>query len=158
VLNLAFAPEPWLRWQAEVLGLAMPKSVSEALGLYRERLHPSETPDGVDGWWEVSDDRSARAAVADMTDQLDRAGWHVLERMFPREALTTRLHDRDLGPMRPPTFDAFFVRAEALLLMDDGPSEELDRRLDSLLSNGMPEHREHDEQFDAWVRAQAAAC
>lgn len=39
VLNLAFAPEPWLRWQAEYLGAGMPKSVSESLGLYRERLH-----------------------------------------------------------------------------------------------------------------------
>ncbi|PVU82037.1 hypothetical protein DDP54_02320 [Cellulomonas sp. WB94] len=59
VVNLSFAPEPWLRWMAEWLGARMPKSVSESLGLYRERLHPEGTPAGTDGWWEVSDAASA---------------------------------------------------------------------------------------------------
>lgn len=66
VVNLAFAPEPWLRWQAECLGAGMPRSVSESLGLYRERLHPERTPRGTDGWWDVTDDESAGLAVADM--------------------------------------------------------------------------------------------
>src|SRR6478609_4514998 len=87
VVNLAFAPEPWLRWQAENLGAGMPKSVSESLGLYRERLHPREAPEGTDGWWNVFDDGSARAAVADMLVQLDLAGWPVLERMFSPDAM-----------------------------------------------------------------------
>lgn len=74
VVNLAFAPEPWLRWERESLGSGMPKTVTESLGLYRERLHPGGTPSGTDGWWEVSDDRSARLAVADMVVQLERSG------------------------------------------------------------------------------------
>ena len=74
VVNLAFAPEPWLRWQAESLGPGMPKSVSESLGLFRERLHPERTPAGSDGWWNVAaHDESAHAVVADMNAQLDRA-------------------------------------------------------------------------------------
>jgi hypothetical protein len=79
VVNLAFAPEPWLRWEREHLAAGMPKSVTESLGLYRERLHPAGTPERTDGWWELSDVVSARAAVADMMVQLDRSGWPVLE-------------------------------------------------------------------------------
>ncbi|MCY7289762.1 MAG: DUF4304 domain-containing protein [Cryobacterium sp.] len=60
VVNLAFAPEPWRRWQAENLGADKPKSMSESLGLYRERLHPEGTPEDTDGWWDVADDESAR--------------------------------------------------------------------------------------------------
>lgn len=62
-----------MRWQAEWLGKAMPKSVSEALGLYRQRLHPGGLRTVPTGWWEVSNAESARRAVADMKSQLDRA-------------------------------------------------------------------------------------
>jgi hypothetical protein len=47
VINLAVAPAPWLDWQRELLG-GLPKSVSEPLGLYRDRLYPAGTPAGVD--------------------------------------------------------------------------------------------------------------
>jgi hypothetical protein len=156
VVNLAFAPEPWLRWQAESLGAAMPKSVSESRGLYRERLHPEGTPEGTDGWWDVFDEQSARLAVADMITQLDLAGWQVLERMFSRDAMLARLRDGDLGMMRRSNFGVFFARAEALLLMDDGPSDVLESQLDYALSNAMPTQLENAERFDVWVRGQAA--
>jgi Domain of unknown function (DUF4304) len=156
VVNLAFAPEPWLRWQAANLGAAMPRSVSESLGLYRERLHPDGTPEGTDGWWDVFDDESAWMAVADMNAQLDRAGWPVLERMFSREAMMARLQDGDLGMMKRSTFGVFFARAEALLLMDAGRSDALESQLDYSLSNVIPRQRDHAERFDAWVRAEAA--
>ena len=82
-MNLAFAPEPWLRWTREHLGAGMPKSVTESMGLYRERLHPEGTPEGIDGWWKVSDEASALVAVADMNVQwgtlrLADPGRHVL--------------------------------------------------------------------------------
>jgi hypothetical protein len=156
VVNLAFAPEPWLRWEAETLGAGMPKSVAESLGLYRERLHPQGSPVGIDGWWDVSDEESARAAVADMNAQLDRAGWPVLERMFSRDAMMARLRDGDLGMMKRSSLGVFFARAEALLLMDAGPSDALESQLDYALSNVMPTQREHAELFDAWVHAEAA--
>ena len=156
VVNLAFAPEPWLRWEKENLGARMPKSVSESLGLYRERLHPEETPAGTDGWWDVSDDDSASRAVADMNTQLERGGWPVLDAMFSREAMLGRLHDGDLGMMRRSNFGVHFARAEALLLMDGGPSEALESHLNYALDNVMPTQREHAERFDAWVRTEAA--
>lgn len=104
----------------------------------------------------MTDDESAGLAVADMITQLDRAGWPVLEGMFSREAMKARLQDGDLGMMKRPNFRVFFARAEALLLMDAGPSDDLESRLDYALSNGMPSQRDHAERFDAWVRAQAA--
>jgi len=156
VVNLAFAPQPWLRWQAENLGAAMPKFVSEALGLYRERLHPEGTPEGVDGWWEVADDESARVAVADMRTQLDRAGWSVLDGLFCRDAMMTRLRDGDLGLWKRPSFGVLFARAEALLLMDAGPSDALSSCLQYAKDNATATQREHAERFDSWVRAEAA--
>ena len=156
VVNLSFAPEPWLRWTAEGLGAAMPKSVTESLGLYRERLHPEGTPQRKDGWWEVTDDASARTAVEDMNVQLDRAGWPVLDSMFSREAMLARLRQGDLGMMQRTNFGVLFARAEALLLMVDGPSDALESQLTYALTNVMPNQREHAEQFDAWVRSEAA--
>lgn len=155
VVNLAFAPEPWLRWQAESLGARTPKSVSESLGLYRDRLHPEGTAAGVDGWWDVFDEDSARMAVADMQVQLDRAGWSVLEAMFSREAMQARVRDGDLGMMKRANFGVFFARAEALLLMDAGPSDELESQLAYALSNVMPSQLDNAKRFDAWVRAEA---
>lgn len=156
VVNLAFSPEPWLRWQAQRLGNGMPKQVSESLGLYRERLHPDGTPAGSDGWWEVFDDDSARVAVADMCVRLERTGWPVLEQMFSRDAFRRRLREGDLGMMKRSNFEVFFARAEALMLMDDGISEELEVQLRSALRDVMPSQRENAERFDTWVRGQAA--
>ena len=156
VVNLAFAPEPWLRWMRRDLGSGAPKSVPESLGLYRERLHPEGTPAGSDGWWDVSDDESAHVAVADMNVQLDSAGWPVLEEMFAREAMMIRLREGDLGMMKRSNFGVFFARAEALLLMDDGPSEALESALRYALDNCIPRQRENAERFDQWVRAEAA--
>lgn len=158
VVNLAFAPEPWLRWQHENLGAGMPKAVTESLGLYRERLHPEGTPEGTDGWWEVSNDESARLAVADMSVQLERAGWPVLDGMFSRESMLARLRAGDLGMMKRSSLGVFFARAEALMLMDDGPSEALESRLNYALDNVTQNQRDHAERFDAWVRAQAASA
>lgn len=134
----------------------MPKSIQESLGLYRERLHPRETPEGTDGWWDVADDRSARLAVADMIAQLDRTGWPMLESMFSREAMMTRLRDGDLGMKKRSDFGVFFARAETLLLMDAGQSDALDLHLHYALDNVMATQRDHAERFDTWVRAEAA--
>jgi hypothetical protein len=156
VVNLAFAPEPWLRWQATRLGVRTPKSVTESLGLYRERLHADGTAAGMDAWWDVVDEGSARTAVADIAAQLNRAGWPVLEGMFSREALLARLRDGDLGMMKRSNARVFFARAEALLLMDAGLSDALESQLEYALTNVNTTQREDAQRFDAWVRAEAA--
>lgn len=91
-----------------------------------------------------------------MIGRLDQAGWPVLESMFSREAMMTRLREGDLGMMKRSNFRAFFARAEALLLMDAGPSDALQSRLEDALDNVMPTQRDHAQRFDIWVRAEAA--
>lgn len=156
VVNIAFAPEPWLRWEAERLGQAMPRAITESLGLYRQRLHPEGTPESIDGWWEVTDLKSASQAVNDMLVQLDRAGWSELDRMFTRKELIARIRDGDLGWLTRTQEDVLFARAEALMLMDAGPSVALEAQLDDALRNATPAGRATAERFNEWVRHEAA--
>jgi hypothetical protein len=78
--------------------------------------------------------------------------------MFTREAMLGRIRDGDLGHMKRGNFGVFFARAEALFLMDDGPSEALESQLRYALDNAIPRQRSNAERFDSWVRAQAASA
>jgi hypothetical protein len=91
-----------------------------------------------------------------MNAQLERSGWPVLDGMFSRDAMMARLRAGDLGMMKRVNFGVFFARAEALLLMTDGPSDALESQLAFALDNVMSTRREQAERFDAWVRAEAA--
>ena len=72
VLNTSVAPEPWLRWTRVQMGTAMPKAVPESMGLYRQRLLPSGTPDGTEGWWQVDSPHRVDRVIDDMRAQLER--------------------------------------------------------------------------------------
>ncbi|GIF58368.1 hypothetical protein Air01nite_44630 [Asanoa iriomotensis] len=133
----------------------MPKAVPEYLGLYRERLHPAGTPDGVDGWWEVTDEESAVAVAADMVVQLEAAGWPVLDRLLTAGGMLDQVRCGDLGYMKQANFDVFFARAEALLLMDQGPSDLLEKNLRHAREHCIATQHENAKKFDEWVRAQA---
>jgi hypothetical protein len=133
----------------------MPKQVVESLGLFRQRLHPTGTPEGVDGWWEVEDTESARAAAVDMVVQLARDGWPDLDRMLAPGGMLDQVHSGDLGFTKRESFGLLFDRAEALLLMDDGPSDALNSRLKDALDGVRPDQRAHAELFNEWVLAQA---
>ena len=159
VVNVAVVPEPWLRWERERLGAGMPKSIGESFGLYRDRLHPSGTPAGADGWWEVgASAQAATEAVSDMVTQLELRGWDELDRMLTRDGMLAKVRAGDLGFARRQYFALLFARAEALLLMDDGPSEALDELLASALEGASPAQRESAMRFEDWVRRQAAAA
>ncbi|GIF49335.1 uncharacterized protein DUF4304 [Asanoa ferruginea] len=158
VINLAVAPEPWLRWEREHLGKGMPKAVSESLGLYRQSLHPSGTPVGPEGWWKVTGPESAATAAQDMVVQLEAAGWPVLERMLTPGGMLDQVRRGDLGFMKRKYFDAFFARAEALLLIDRGHSDALENSLRYALDHCPDHSREHAERFDAWARQQRRAA
>jgi hypothetical protein len=153
VINLAVAPEPWLRWKRTELGAGMPQSVTETLGLYRERLHPEGTAPGQDVWWEITDAASALSTVKDMVVQLDAAGWPALDRLLRPDGMLEQVRTGAIGKQS--SAGVFLARAEALLLMDAGPSPELDERLQYALENCTPRQREHALEFDAWVRDQA---
>ncbi|MFD5864110.1 DUF4304 domain-containing protein [Agromyces sp. NPDC127015] len=156
VVNISAAPEPWLRWQRHELGQKFPKAISESFGIYRQRLHPTGTPDGTDGWWEITDETSARDAVTDMVARLNDGGWALLDALLTREGMLSQIRDGDLGDMkREHSGVVYFARAEALLRMDDRPDDALDSCLTLALENVMPTQRENAERFDAWVRTQA---
>ena len=154
VINLAVAPEPWLRWNRVKLGAAMPKSVTENLGLYRERLHPGGTAPGQDVWWEITDAASAVSAVEDMVVQLDVAGWPILDRLLRPEGMLEQTRAGGLRRWSGSNSEVFLARAEALLLMDAGPSPALNERLKYALENCPPGQREYAAEFDTWVRDQ----
>ncbi|MFJ6846470.1 DUF4304 domain-containing protein [Streptomyces griseoluteus] len=155
VVNLAVAPAPWLDWMRESLG-SLPKSINESLGLYRARLHPNGTPAGRDSWWEISSERDARAAAADMVVQLADHGWPTLTRLLDRQALLGSVRAGDLGHLESGRFDVFFARAEALLIAEGGPSARLDELLDHATTNAIPVQKANAEKFAAWVRSRAA--
>lgn len=156
VLNIAVAPEPWLRWSAVRQDSGMPKAVGESLGLYRDRLHPAGTPAGADGWWEVSDASSARAAVEDMVVQLQSNGLPILQRLLDPGELLVQVRADNLGWMKREHQGVFFSRAEALLLMDAGPSAALEKHLNEALTNVTETQRANALHFDGWVRQQSA--
>ncbi|MFF8478606.1 DUF4304 domain-containing protein [Streptomyces sp. NPDC015414] len=155
VINLAVAPAPWLDWMRAALG-SLPKSINESLGLYRARLHPDGTPVGRDGWWEISSERDARAAAADMVVQLADHGLPTLTRLLDRQALLGSIRAGDLGHLKSGHFDMFFARAEALLVAEDGPSAWLEELLDRATTNAIPAQKANAEKFAAWVRSRAA--
>lgn len=155
VINIAVAPERWLRWQRFRLGPAMPKSIAESLGLYRDRLHPTGTPVDLDGWWEITDHVSATDAVTDMVRRLEESGWALLDSLLAGDRMLDRVRRGDLGFAKGEHFREHFAAAEALLLMDQGPSEALDACLTGFGDDMRPAQRKNAEKFDVWVRAQA---
>lgn len=144
-----------LRWQREQLGEGMPKSVPESLGLYRERLHPTGTPPGMDRWWEVKDSRCALTVATDMCVQLEAAGWPVLDRMLNPGGMPAQIREGLLGSRRRKDFEVLFARAEALLLMDRGLTDELERSLRNARKDCPPARKADTRRFDEWVRQQA---
>ena len=157
VVNLSVAPEPWLAWRAVQHG-ALPKTISESSGLYRERLHPTGAPVDVDGWWEVNHPDDAAVVAADMVRQLDRAGWPTLERLLDRNAMVDQVRAGDLGYVTREHHDVLFARALALLVSDHGPSRELDEQLAHALEHVLDSQRENAVEFDVWVRERAASA
>lgn len=154
VINLAVAPAPWLDWLRESLG-SLPKSVTESLGLWRDRLHPAGTPAGDDRWWQISSDSDAHAAAADMIVQLADHGWPVLTRLLNRQALLDSIRSGDLGFRKAEHLVMLFARAEAALIAEDGPSARLDELLHHATTNANPAQQANAAKFAAWARARA---
>lgn len=156
VVNISVAPEPWLRWQSHLLGAAMPKNVTEPLGLFRDRVHPAGSAPGADTWWEVTDDASAALAVAGIAEQMGPDVWTQLDELLTRSGMLRAVRAKNLGHMRGEAHEVFFARAEALLLMDAGDRDRLDACLARALDGVIPSQRANAEEFDRWVRRQAA--
>lgn len=147
-------PQCGWTWIGQWTG-SRPKSVNESLGLYRDRLHPSDTPPGADGWWQASTEAEALAAARDMVAQVRAHGWPTLIRLLSRKELLDTIRAGDPGHMKAPHLPVFFARAEALLIAEDGPSPRMEELLEYATSNAIPAQKENAATFAAWVRARA---
>jgi hypothetical protein len=140
------------------MGPAMPKAIPESMGLYQQRLYPSGTPDGTERWWQVDSPRRVGPAVDDMRAQLERQGWPVLSRLLDRAAMVDQVRSGRLGSWRKEHVPGIFAVAEALLLMDEGPSPALDEQLAIARATSTALQAQSAERFERWVRGQAKSA
>ncbi|MGH8879343.1 MAG: DUF4304 domain-containing protein [Stackebrandtia sp.] len=154
VINMSVAPRPWLDWQENNLG-RRPKTISESLGLYRSRLHPTGSEPGADTWWEVTGPGDAGLVARDMADRLAADGWTFLTALLDRERMIAQIRNRDLGMIRGQKWTGLLARAEAVMLSDHGPSHDLDRLLEVEVTEATPPQRDNAERFADWVRNRA---
>ncbi|KNX37102.1 DUF4304 domain-containing protein [Luteipulveratus halotolerans] len=157
IVNLAVAPEPWIRWwrdfDNEITGDV--SRIHEDAGLYRTRLQPTGTSAEFERWWRVTDEVSATDAVQDMVRQLEQTGWPLLDALLSPGGCLAAVEQGDLGDLRYEDFPSHFLRARAMLIVDCGPSPELDRLLSAALLFAGSEESAMAQEFDRWARRQA---
>ena len=156
VVNLAVVPKPWWDWQRARMPNIKFTTPKERDGLWRDRLHPRGSPAGKDGWWRVAKERDAKAAAADIAQQLESSGIPTLRRLLHRAELIASVRDKDLGFFKGEQHRMLFDRALAVLLSDE-PCAELDellRQLDTSPGDGMGVST---RELTDWVRACVAA-
>jgi Domain of unknown function (DUF4304) len=153
VINLAVAPQPWHAWRAVQLGKPAPKTPKEYDGLWRDRLHATDEVKsrGSEAWWSVRDERSAQAAVENMVEGLTASALPRLAELVNREGLIRSVRQGDLGHMKAASAEGFFDRALALLLADDGPSDELTLLLDGFANEDDERLIAYDQTFLPWL-------
>jgi hypothetical protein len=75
--------------------------------------------------------------------------------MLATGGMLDKVRRGDLGFMKRPNVAGLFAQAEALLVMNQGPSEELERSLRCALEHSTPAQKKTAVRFDEWVRGQA---
>jgi hypothetical protein len=152
-VNLALAPRPWIEWLSHLNGHPPPMTVGEQHGLYRDRLRPPGVRS--DYWWRVDSEATARTAAEEMVELLQSTGLPTLTRLLDREHLLTAVRTCELGDFNGDRWATFCKRAEALLIAEDGPSQQLTDLLDYVLAHTEPRLAANAERLAEWVRAQA---
>jgi Domain of unknown function (DUF4304) len=154
VINLSVAPSPWLDW-LNTSSVSLPKSITEPLGLYRDRLNPTGSPAERDMWWQVHDDVDAQEIAHDMVVQLEARGLPRLLNLLDRENLLAVVRAGHLGFFKSSNFDVYFKRAEAVLIADRGLTPELEQLLDYDIAHSSPTQKQNAEMFAAWAHSRA---
>ena len=153
VINTAVAPRPWLDWSEVKFGRPV-KSVKESDGLWRDRVHATDSrvTRGGEPWWGVTDTRSARMTADDMVEQLEATALPTLERLLRREEFVRTVREGDLGFAKSSSLPTFFDWALLTLLADEPPSEEFKALLAKVATS--PEERTADaaRRLTAWAR------
>jgi hypothetical protein len=165
VINLAVVPEPWWSMKASMSLSTKPTTPKEYDGLYRDRVHPSQTPAIGEAWWQITTEASAIAVAADMIQQFEAEGIPALTRMLDRGQLIAALRKGDFGMWKGEANRLFFDRALAVMLSDHGPSAELDDLLlkiesddaDTAPNPSVRQTVERIRQLETdWIRQRAA--
>ena len=78
-----------------------------------------------------------------------------MERLLNRSEMLAQVRAGSLDFMKREHFEVFFAMAEALLLMDDGPSQALEDQLALAREHVTPIQKDNAEHFETWVRAQS---
>ena len=144
-INLAVAPAAWLEFGARTGARA--KLPSEADGLFRDRLGSA---------WSIPSADAAESVVLEVVAILETDGWPFLTRLLDRAAFLDHLRTVGLGEIkRSYGFDAYFAKAEAVLLSDDGPSPALDELLNRMTADLLPRVRDVWLADAAWIRDRA---
>jgi hypothetical protein len=137
-----------------------PRKVPHGMGMYFDRYEPAAGTQSREGWWDVYDEASAAAAVGNIIGQLDGGGWARLDSLLEPRGLLAAVQSGDLGFVKRTSANVtLFASAEALLLMDAGPSDGLDAALEVLrLAQGRTEAETRSRgDYVSWVQTQSVA-
>ncbi len=127
-VNTSVIPLACWRWMNHELARSESRAAKEYDGLSRQRLdaqlqQASSRPE----WWSVTDERSAIRACEDVVNQLDHGRVQELQRLLQTGSVLDAVRS---GRLPGATYDTRGVLA--VLLADQGPSEELDKLLREL--------------------------
>ena len=126
VINLALIPEPW--WALQQVQMPNIKFVTPKAsdGLWWDRLNPTAAPGEGEAWWHVTTAASGTKVAAEMIHQLETDGVPTLKRLLDRDALISTIRQGDLGFFKGENFRDRCDTALAVMLSDEGLSNELD--------------------------------
>lgn len=151
IVNYSVAPESWVRfakWRSN--------GRDKRFGLYSDRIDAPGGEPRQEQWWNVSDPASARVFVRDVLAELDAWGWDLFDRLMTPTGMLDAVRAGDLGfAKRTAGWDPHFAEAEAVLVMDNGPSDHLERLLEVAVTKSNPVAQEHLRKRADWIREQA---
>jgi hypothetical protein len=152
VINLSIVPAIQFDWweYSSAAAVSRRNAPTEALGMWRERLHP--TGPGQAQWWRIASEEQAHLAALDMVDQLSALGIPTLAALQDRRRLLQSFCEHSMPGFG---YVAETRHAIALLLCDEGESEELRDALEQLLSSAWAEAG--DVKFAKWATEHARA-
>ena len=150
-VNLAVVPSPWWSWAQHESPELAGKKPKQQHGLWQQRLEETQP-------WSVVDDASAQNCGADVVDKLEHQAIPVLRRLIDRHEMIASIRAGDCGEIRGPDDQIYFDRALAIVISDNGPSQELDQLLAQLAAEENPHATTENQEIVAWIQAHTPAA
>jgi hypothetical protein len=150
-VNLSVVPKPWWSWEQHGSPELEGKTPKEQHGLWRQRLEETQP-------WMVVDEASAQNCGADVVTQLDNEAIPVLHRLVHRHEMIASIRAGECGEIRGPGYQIYFDRALAILISEEGPSQELDQLVSQLAADEHPYAAARNKEIVAWIRTHTPAA